>query len=136
MYLHCIQALEQAVRLTPGKRLRICEEVYSEAKMLDDSVKEAENFLSRWTLSCQTFEALSVETIRCIVLCRSLRFLLASSVVLPGLFSLVVAQLAGLCSLCRASWHACRRPSFVFITKRVVAIAALTQGICTKELVY
>ncbi len=28
-------------------------------------------------------------------------------------------QLAGLCSLCRASWHACIRPSFVFITKRI-----------------
>ena len=39
LHLHCIQALEQAVRLTPEKRLRICEEVYSEATMLDDSAR-------------------------------------------------------------------------------------------------
>ncbi len=46
--MHCIQELGQAVRLRSEKRLRIREEVYSEANMLDDSVKGADNFLSRW----------------------------------------------------------------------------------------
>jgi hypothetical protein len=37
-----------AVRLNPEKRLSIAEKLYSEARVLEYSVREAENFLRRW----------------------------------------------------------------------------------------
>ena len=44
----CVKALEDSVRLNPTKRLAIAEEFYAEAKMFDDSPREAEQFLARW----------------------------------------------------------------------------------------
>ena len=44
LYDFCVQAMEQAVRLTPDKRIEIAEEVLTKAKMLSDTVAEAEFF--------------------------------------------------------------------------------------------
>ena len=48
LYLHCIAALEHAVRLTPEKRMSISEQVYAEARMLGNSPDDAELFLTKW----------------------------------------------------------------------------------------
>ena len=42
------RAPEEAVRLTPARRLEIAEKRYSEAKMHGDTVQDAEAFLSCW----------------------------------------------------------------------------------------
>jgi len=48
LYSHCVARLEDSVRLTQTKRLAIAEEIYAEAKMFEDSPREAEQFLARW----------------------------------------------------------------------------------------
>ena len=51
LYNHLVARLEDSVRLTATKRLTIAEEIYAEAKMYEDTPKEAELFLSRWRRS-------------------------------------------------------------------------------------
>jgi hypothetical protein len=48
LYQLCVGSLEDALRLNAEKRLVIAKDVYSEARMLDDTVAEADNFLCRW----------------------------------------------------------------------------------------
>ena len=48
LFQHCRQKLEFSCRLTPDKRMEIAESIDAEARMLDDTVAEAENFLERW----------------------------------------------------------------------------------------
>ena len=48
LYKFLCGTLATAVRLTPDRRLEICEELDDEAVMHNDSVTEAEAFLSRW----------------------------------------------------------------------------------------
>ena len=48
LYKFLCGTLAVAVRLTPDRRLEICEELDDEAVMHNDSVAEAEAFLSRW----------------------------------------------------------------------------------------
>ena len=47
LYNHLVARLEDSVRLNATKRLTIAEEIYAEAKMYEDTPKEAELFLSR-----------------------------------------------------------------------------------------
>ena len=51
LYNFLVSRLEDSVRLNTTKRLTIAEEIYSEARMYDDTPKEAELFLSRWRRS-------------------------------------------------------------------------------------
>ena len=48
LYSHMVQALEKSVRLTPDKRCEIAQDKYSEARMLGDTVADAEVFLCKW----------------------------------------------------------------------------------------
>ena len=48
LYRFLCEELCKSVRLTPDKRLEICEELDKEADMVNDSVMEAEAFLGRW----------------------------------------------------------------------------------------
>ena len=51
LYDFLVGRLEDSVRLNQTKRLTIAEEIYSEARMYEDTPKEAELFLSRWRRS-------------------------------------------------------------------------------------
>ena len=51
LYDFLVGRLEDSVRLNQTKRLTIAEEIYAEARMYDDTPKEAELFLSRWRRS-------------------------------------------------------------------------------------
>ena len=51
LYNFLVGRLEDSVRLTQTKRLTIAEEIYAEARMYEDTPKEAELFLSRWRRS-------------------------------------------------------------------------------------
>ena len=48
LHMHCVQSLENSVRLTKDKRTQIAQEYYAEAKMSDDTIREAEEFLCKW----------------------------------------------------------------------------------------
>ena len=48
LYRHMVDALEKSVRLTPDKRCEIAQNLYSEARMLGDTVSDAEVFLCKW----------------------------------------------------------------------------------------
>ena len=48
LYNLCKGNIEDSVRLTATKRLQIAEEIYNEAKMFEDTPREAEAFLARW----------------------------------------------------------------------------------------
>ena len=51
LYEHLMGCLEDAVGLTQDKRLIIAEEISAEARMTDDSVHGAEDFLSKWRVA-------------------------------------------------------------------------------------
>ena len=51
LYDFLVGRLEDSVRLNQTKRLTIAEEIYAEARMYEDTPKEAEMFLSRWRRS-------------------------------------------------------------------------------------
>ena len=51
LYNFLVGRLEDSVRLNQTKRLTIAEEIYAEARMYEDTPKEAELFLSRWRRS-------------------------------------------------------------------------------------
>ena len=48
LYAHIVASLSDAVRLTLARRLEIAEKKYADAKMLGDTVQDAEAFLSKW----------------------------------------------------------------------------------------
>ena len=48
LYRHCVSALENSARLTASRRNEIAQALYAEARMVHDSVADAEMFLCKW----------------------------------------------------------------------------------------
>jgi len=48
LYMHCVGVLENSVRLTPSKRNELASALYADAKMIHDTVADAEDFLAKW----------------------------------------------------------------------------------------